>query len=213
MTKYEWQPPIRPKATWRYVDVRGVSAGFVFPPRCKTEARFHAFVAARNIGKFTSLENAKVAVENAVNALDWMHGFTPAAPATTLPDGWVAHTPYLAERTADRAVVVMDQHGEAAPYFSRSTMPGAGRFGAFYHLRAAVEFYDKQWPARPAGWTWQAADENHGPHWRRDADGYRVTETLDQWRGVTPDGYMTTSYYKTAEAVMAFAEQTRPVSK
>ena len=135
----------------------------------------------------------------------------PAAPAITLPAGWVAHTPYLAERTADRVVVVMDQHNEAAPYFSRSTMPGAGRFGAFYHLRNAVEFYDKQWPARPAGWTWQAADENHGSHWRRDADGYRVTETLDQWRGVTPDGYMTTSYYKTAEAVMAFAEQTRPV--
>lgn len=133
-----------------------------------------------------------------------------------LPAGWVAHTPYLAERTADRVVVVMDA-GDVAlglglgAHYARSATPGTGRFGAFVDLRKAVEFYDKQWPARPAGWTWQAADENHGPHWRRDADGYRVTETLDQWRGVTPDGYMTTNYYKTAEAVMAFAEQTRPV--
>lgn len=157
-------------------------------------------------------DRARFAIERGVaDAEDLL--FRPAAPAITLPAGWVAHTPYLAERTADRVVVVMDAKpamstGEA---FASSQAPGAGRFGAFSTLRRAVEFYDKQWSARPAGWTWQAADENHGPHWRRDADGYRVTETLDQWRGVTPDGYMTTGYYKTAEAVMTFAEQTRPV--
>ena len=140
-----------------------------------------------------------------------------AALAITLPAGWVAHAPHLAERTADRAIVVIGAETEEnlppwarTQLYARSATPGAGRFGVFADLRAAVEFYDKQWPARPAGWTWRAEDVNHGPHWRRDADGFRVTETLGQWRGVTPDGYMTTGYFKTAEAVMAFAEQTRP---
>ena len=206
MAKYNWCP--HPNGGEHYGVKEGRAFGF-----------YDASVGADAFGVALK-HGTKASVECAVAEAERL--FKPAALEIALPAGWVAHTPYLAERTADRAVVVMDQHGEAAPYFSRSTMPGAGRFsrstmpgagrfGAFYHLRAAVEFYDKQWPARPAGWTWQAADEDHGSHWRRDADGYRVTETLDQWRGVTPDGYMTTGYYKTAEAVMAFAEQTRPV--
>lgn len=201
MAKYEWQP-----------SPRVPNAHIYGPAGCGPDDAlgYHGCSGLFDLFGLCIGEVGRSHIEQAVARAERLLS-APAAPAITLPAGWVAHTPYLAERTADRAVVVMDQHGEAAPYFSRSATPGAGRFGSFYHLRAAVEFYDKQWPARPAGWTWQAADENHGAHWRRDADGFRVTETLDQWRGVTPDGYMTTGYYKTAEAVMTFAEQTRPV--
>ena len=118
----------------------------------------------------------------------------------TLPAGWVAHTPYLAERTADHMIVVCER--EEHYRYSGGLASGTGTKTAATLYDACVWLDEALSPS-----PWQQVDATQ---WKR-SDGALVSQGAGGFWRVLHDDWMSAAYFINAEQARAWANKKRPL--